>query len=110
MNQIVKQKIWYILTNTLFQEAIMDNKIIILMIVLVIVAGVGGYFVGLYQGAGNLSLNISNNSTGNVSNSSNSGTSNYKTATVTGSTAKNQTVKTNETTKKNDTSSNNNTR
>lgn len=37
------------------------------MVALVIVAGVGGYFVSLYQGAGTLSLNLSNNSTGNVS-------------------------------------------
>ena len=48
----------------------MDNKIIILMVALVIIAGVGGYFVGLYQGAGSLSLNLSNNSTGNVTNGS----------------------------------------
>jgi hypothetical protein len=56
----------------------MDNKIIILMVALVIVAGVGGYFVGLYQGAGTLSLNISNNSTGNVSNNSSPSTSTHK--------------------------------
>ena len=36
------------------------------MVVLVAVAGVGGYLVGLYQGAGNFSLNMTNNSTGNV--------------------------------------------
>ncbi len=83
----------------------MDSKIIILMIFLVIVAGVGGYIVGLYQGAGTLSLNMSNNSTGNVSNSSSASTSTHKTVNVT--TAKNKTVKTNETTKKNDTPSNN---
>lgn len=47
----------------------MEDKIIILIAVLVAIAGVGGYFVGLYQGSGNFSLNI-NNSTGNVSNSS----------------------------------------
>lgn len=47
----------------------MEDKIIILIVVLVAIAGVGGYFVGLYQGSGNFSLNI-NNSTGNVSNSS----------------------------------------
>jgi len=33
----------------------MDNKIIILIVFLVAVAGIGGYFVGLYQGAGNVS-------------------------------------------------------
>jgi hypothetical protein len=82
----------------------MDNKIIILMVALVIVAGVGGYFVGLYQGAGTLSLNISNNSTGNVSNNSSPSTSTHKTATVTVSTAKNETISNNGTAKKNDTS------
>lgn len=39
----------------------MDNKIILLVIVLVAVAGIGGYFVGLYQGSGNFSLNVTNN-------------------------------------------------
>ena len=57
----------------------MDNKLIIFMAFLIVVAGVGGYFVGLYQGAGTLSLNLSNNSTGNVSNS----TTTHKTTTVT---------------------------
>jgi len=38
-----------------------DNKIILLVIVLVAVAGIGGYFVGLYQGSGNFSLNVTNN-------------------------------------------------
>ncbi len=46
----------------------MEDKIIILIVVLVVVAGVGGYFVGLYQGSGNFSLNVSNNTTGNISN------------------------------------------
>jgi hypothetical protein len=32
----------------------MDNRIIILMVVLVIVAGVRGYFVGLYRGRNSL--------------------------------------------------------
>lgn len=77
----------------------MDNTIIILMVALVIVAGVGGYFVGLYQGAGTLSLNISNNSTGNVSNNSSPSTSTHKTATVTVSTAKNKTINNNGTAK-----------
>jgi hypothetical protein len=81
----------------------MDNKIIILMVALVIIAGVGGYFVGLYQGAGSLSLNLSNNSTGNVTNGSTS-TSTHKAATV--STTKNKTTNTNGTSKKNGTSSN----
>jgi hypothetical protein len=46
----------------------MEDKIIILIVGLVAIAGVGGYFVGLYQGSGNFSLNV-NNSTGNLSNS-----------------------------------------
>jgi hypothetical protein len=86
----------------------MDNRIIILMIALVVVAGVGGYFVGLYQGAASNSLNLSNNSTGNVStnNSSSPSTSTYKAKTVTVSTAKNKTVNNNGTAKKNETPSN----
>jgi hypothetical protein len=44
----------------------MDNKVIILIVVLVAVAGIGGYLVGLYQGSGNFSLNITNNTTGTV--------------------------------------------
>jgi hypothetical protein len=83
----------------------MDDKIIILMVALIVIAGVGGYFVGLYQGAGSLSLNISNNSTGNVSNSSSPSTSTHKAAVVTVTTAKNKTI--NGTTKKNGTNSNN---
>ncbi len=42
----------------------MDNKIVLLIVVLVAVAGIGGYLVGLYQGSGNFSLNITNNTTG----------------------------------------------
>jgi flagellar basal body-associated protein FliL len=71
----------------------MNDKLIILMAVLIVVAGVGGYFVGLYQGAGTLSLNLSNNSTGNVSNSSTT----HKTTTVTP--VKNKTIVTNNTQK-----------
>lgn len=47
----------------------MENRLIILFVVLVAVAGVGGYVLGLYQGSGNFSLNVTNNSTSNVSNS-----------------------------------------
>jgi hypothetical protein len=80
----------------------MDNRIIILMIALVVVASVGGYFVGLYQGAASNSLNLSNNSTGNVSNNnSSSTTSTYKATAVTVSTAKNKTVNNNGTVQKN---------
>ena len=46
----------------------MDNKIILLIVVLVAVAGIGGYLVGLYQGSGNFSLNITNNTTGTANN------------------------------------------
>jgi hypothetical protein len=42
----------------------MDNTVILLIVVLVAVAGIGGYLVGLYQGSGNFSLNITNNTTG----------------------------------------------
>jgi hypothetical protein len=42
----------------------MDNMVILLIVVLVAVAGIGGYLVGLYQGSGNFSLNITNNTTG----------------------------------------------
>ncbi len=46
----------------------MDNKIVLLIVVLVAVAGIGGYLVGLYQGSGNFSLNITNNTTGTANN------------------------------------------
>ena len=46
----------------------MDNKVILLIVVLVAVAGIGGYLVGLYQGSGNFSLNITNNTTGTANN------------------------------------------
>lgn len=92
--------------NYTLRRPIMDDKIIFLMVALVVVAGVGGYFVGLYQGAGSLSLNISNNSTGNVSNSSSPSTSTHKTAVVTVTPVKNKTTNTNGTTKKNNTPSN----
>jgi hypothetical protein len=58
------------------------------MVVLVIMAGVGGYFVGLIQGAGIISINMSNNSTGNVFNSSSPNISTYNSSVVTISTAK----------------------
>jgi hypothetical protein len=46
----------------------MEDKIIILIVLLVAVAGVGGYVLGLYQGSGNFTLNVTNNTTGNSSN------------------------------------------
>jgi hypothetical protein len=54
----------------------MDNKIVLLIVVLVAVAGIGGYLVGLYQGSGNFSLNITNNTTGTANNTLTTKTSN----------------------------------
>ncbi len=93
----------------------MDNKIIIVMIALIVVVGIGGYFVGFIQGAGTISINMSNNSTGNDSNissgsSNNPSTSTYETPVVTVTTAKNKTINNDVPTTKNDTPSTNNTK
>ena len=45
----------------------MEDKIIILIVVLVAIAGIGGYFVGLYQGSGNFSINVNNSTNGSNS-------------------------------------------
>jgi hypothetical protein len=74
----------------------MDNKVILLIVVLVAVAGIGGYLVGLYQGSGNFSLNITNNTTGTANN-----TVATKTTNVTP--VKNNTNKSNNTPVKNNT-------
>ena len=73
----------------------MESKIILLIVVLVAIAGIGGYFVGLYQGSGNFSINVNNSTNG--SNSS---------VTVPKTTTTNISVK--NTTKKNTTTNNTN--
>ena len=45
----------------------MESKIIIIFVVLVAIAGIGGYFVGLYQGSGNFSINVNNSTNGSNS-------------------------------------------
>ena len=45
----------------------MESKIIIIIVVLVAIAGIGGYFVGLYQGSGNFSINVNNSTNGSNS-------------------------------------------
>jgi len=45
----------------------MESKIILLIVVLVAIAGIGGYFVGLYQGSGNFSINVNNSTNGSNS-------------------------------------------
>ncbi|MBZ2166013.1 hypothetical protein [Methanobacterium spitsbergense] len=74
----------------------MDNKIVLLIVVLVAIAGIGGYLVGLYQGSGNFSLNITNNTTGTAND-----TGTAKTTNVTP--VKNNTNKSNNTPVKNNT-------